>query len=77
VENGKVSVYNYILGDIDGDGDVDIKDAAKLFQYSMLPERYPITYPGDVDFDNDGDVDIDDAAKLFQYSMLPDIYPLT
>jgi len=33
----------YITGDINSDGVVDIKDAASLFQYSMLPDIYPIS----------------------------------
>lgn len=77
VEAGTVNIQSQLLGDINGDNFVDINDAAKLFQYSMLPEIYPITYVGDVDFNNDGVVDINDAARLFQYSMLPDIYPIS
>ena len=77
VEAGTVNIQSQLLGDINGDNFVDINDAAKLFQYSMLPEIYPIAYVGDVDFNNDGVVDINDAARLFQYSMLPDIYPIS
>ncbi len=73
---GEIAVREYVLGDINGDSSVDIRDAALLFQYSMIPEKYPITYPGNVDFDKDGDVDIDDAAYLFQYSMVPNLYPI-
>lgn len=65
-----------LLGDIDGNDTVDIDDAILLFQHSMLPELYPISYAGNVDFNKDGTVDIDDAVLLFQYSMLPDLYPL-
>lgn len=66
----------YLLGDIDGNDTVDLDDAILLFQHSMLPELYPISYAGNVDFNKDGTVDIDDAVLLFQYSMLPDLYPL-
>ena len=76
ITGGKVSVRLQKLGDIDGNGTVDIDDAILLFQHSMLPELYPISYAGNVDFNKDGTVDIDDAVLLFQYSMLPDLYPL-
>lgn len=76
VASGKVNVRLQTLGDIDGNDTVDIDDAVLLFQYSMLPELYPISYAGNLDFNKDGTVDIDDAVRLFQYSMLPDLYPL-
>ena len=63
-------------GDINGDDSVDIGDAIALFMHSMLPNMYPISYPGSVDFNKDGFVDIADAIALFMYSMLPDMYPL-
>ena len=76
VTSGKVNIRLQTLGDIDGNDTVDIDDAVLLFQYSMLPELYPISYAGNLDFNKDGTVDIDDAVRLFQYSMLPDLYPL-
>lgn len=63
-------------GDINCDDTVDINDAMVLFQHSMLPEMFPIDYPGSADFNGDGAVDINDAMRLFQHSMLPDIFPL-
>ena len=65
-----------LLGDIDGNGTVDIDDAILLFQHSVLPDIYQIEYKGNIDFDKNGAVDIDDAILLFQYSVLPDIYPI-
>ena len=76
VEKGEITVYTYIKGDIDGDEDVDLDDAVHLFGYTIMPEFFPMTYPGDVDFTSDGNVDIQDALVLFNYSMLPDLYPL-
>ena len=66
----------YILGDLNGDEQVDIEDAILLFRYSMLPDLYPIAYLGSIDFNHDDKVDIDDAILLFQHSMLPDLYPI-
>lgn len=65
-----------LLGDINADGEVDIKDAITLFQHSMLPDTYPISYGDHPDFTSDGKLDINDAVALFQYSMLPDLYPI-
>ncbi len=63
-------------GDITEDESVDINDALKLFQYSLMPDLYPISYSGDIDFNHDGSVNIADALKLFQHSLMPDLYPL-
>jgi len=65
-----------LLGDLNADGIVDISDALALFRYSMIPELYPVTYSGTLDFDSNGVVDIGDSLKLFQYSMIPDMYPM-
>jgi len=66
----------YVVGDLDGSGNVDIADALLLFMHSMLEKEYPINYPGGIDFNKDGNVDIGDALRLFMYSMIPDEYPL-
>ncbi len=63
-------------GDIDGNGTVDISDAIVLFRYSMMPDLYPITYEGNIDYNKDRVVDISDAIMLFRYSMMPDLYPI-
>lgn len=79
--NGKVTVEanqtpDILLGDINLDNSVDIDDAILLYNYSMAPDVYPISYTGSVDFTKDGSVDIDDAIKLYNYSMAPDVYPI-
>ena len=76
VEASEVTVRTQLLGDIDGNETVDVDDCLALFQYSMLPDLYPIDYVGSVDFDKNGTVDVDDCLRLFQYSILPDLYPL-
>lgn len=65
-----------LAGDLDDDGFVDILDAMLLFQHSMLPDLFPISYPNSFDFTKDGVVDIADAMYLFQHSMLPDMFPI-
>lgn len=75
-KNATVEKPKAVKGDINGDASVDINDAILLFQHSMLPDMYPVTYPYSIDFTKDGNVDINDAILLFQYSMLPDLYPI-
>ncbi len=78
VNNTAITVSEaQLLGDINLDGVVDINDAILLFQHSMLPAVYSISYNGDVDFNKDGYIDINDAILLFQYSMMPNIYPIS
>ncbi len=67
---------SYITGDINGDGTVDIDDALRLFQHSLMPDLYPLNYPGGIDFTGNGILEIGDALRLFQYSLMPDLYPL-
>ncbi len=76
VTAGRITVKHQLIGDINNDDVVDIRDARALFKYSMLPEFYPVDYPFSMDFNGDGYLDINDARLLFRYSMLPDIYPL-
>lgn len=71
-----VSAAAYTAGDLNGDGTVDVRDAALLLQSSVFPELYPIGYEGSLDLDSDGTVNIRDAVRLLQYSMYPEEYPL-
>ncbi len=72
----EVTVQTYVSGDISGDETVDISDALRLFQYSLMPDLYDVSYKGSMDLNSDGQIDISDALKLFQYSLMPDLYPL-
>ncbi len=76
MNDATVVIKQQVLGDINGDESVSIDDAIALFQYSMMPDMYPVEYVFRMDFDKDNDVDIDDAILLFQYSMMPDMYPI-
>lgn len=73
---GSVEIQNRELGDISGDGTVDINDALALFRHIMMPGIYGIDYPGAIDLTKDGAVDIRDALRLFQFSMMPGLYPI-
>ena len=76
VKSSTVTVRTHVLGDVNGDENVDLQDAIALLNHSMLPEIYPIPYVGSVDFNKDGSIDLQDAILLLNYSMLPDIYPI-
>lgn len=76
VNTATVDVKKQTLGDIDNNNTVDINDAIALFQYSIMPDIYPVEYIFRMDFNKDGNVDIEDAIMLFQYSIMPDIYPI-
>lgn len=75
-EGDTTARHERILGDLNADNNVDIEDALALFQHSMLPDLFPVDYPGSMDFDKNITVNISDAMKLFQYSMLPEYFPI-
>ena len=66
-----------VLGDIDGNGTVDLQDATYLFNYSQFPDFFPMTYTGNLDFVADGNIDIQDATYLFNYSQFPEFFPIS
>ncbi len=76
VASATVSIGAFMLGDLDGSGEVNILDVLALFRYSMMPDMYPLDYAGAVDFDKNDDVNILDVLALFRYSMMPDMYPI-
>ena len=60
-----ISVSNHLPGDINGDGDVNNKDATRLFQYLSGWEVDVVEEALDVN--GDGSVNNKDATRLFQY----------
>ena len=75
-QTSPLSEADRVLGDINADSLVDINDAVALFRHIMLPEMYPVDYPGILDFDKNDLVDINDALRLFRHSMFPEQYPI-
>jgi len=66
--------YEYIRGDVNGDGYVNDRDAIYLLRYTLMPEFYPINQNGDMN--GDGDVNDRDAIYLLRYTLIPESYPL-
>lgn len=71
-ENGKVSVFRGIAGDINSDREVDTRDAILLFRYVA---GWDVDVdPFALDCNGDGDIDTKDAITLFRYiAEWPDI----
>ena len=69
VANGTITINaeKFLRGDANGDGVVDILDAAKISQYVNSLEVIDQKYMLQADANNDGSVDILDAAKISQY----------
>jgi hypothetical protein len=59
---------SYQKGDVDGDGDITLKDVTLLFQYvnqQITKDKVKVFAAADVD--GDKDVTLKDVTKLFQY----------
>ena len=58
-----------VLGDLDGNGKIDLSDAVQLLYNVNFPERYPANQAAD--FNTDGSVDADDAIRLLFHILSP------
>jgi len=65
---------DYLLGDTDGNGKVDMDDAIYLLFHYSFPEGYPIQQP--TNYDGIGLTDMDDAIYLLFHYSFPEGYPL-
>ena len=65
---------DYIPGDVDNNGVVDLDDVIALLLYVSMPEVFPIT--GNADFNASGTIDVDDVLELLLYVSMPDQFPL-
>ena len=63
-----------VLGDLDGNGKIDLSDAVQLLYSVNFPERYPANQAAD--FNTDGSVDADDAIRLLFHILFPERYEL-
>ena len=63
--NGKIEVCAYTLGDTDGNGTINIRDAALILQYCA---KWDVEIDlGGADADGNGTINIRDAALILQY----------
>ena len=62
----KVTVENYVKGDVDGDGVVDLADAVLVINYYVgKAVNLPVAQAADVD--GDGTIDLADAVKIINF----------
>jgi hypothetical protein len=54
------------LGDVNGDGEVNLKDVTKLFQY-VNKQISSLEHEEVSDINHDGAINLKDVTKLFQY----------
>lgn len=64
----------YVLGDLDGNKEVDLNDAIYLLYHVNFSASYPVNQP--VDFDGDGEANLNDAIYLLYHVNFPSSYPL-
>ena len=64
----------YIPGDTDLNGTVDVDDVLALLWNVLFPEDYPIEV--NADFDGNGTTDVDDVLALLWHVLFPEEYPL-
>ena len=64
----------YVSGDTDLNGTVDVDDVLTLLWNVLFPEEYPIEVAAD--FDGDGVTDVDDVLTLLWHVLFPEEYPL-
>lgn len=64
----------FILGDVDGDGVINTRDAIRLLYHVYFPMKYEVSQ--DCDFNGDGAVNAQDAIHLLYHVYFPEKYKL-
>ncbi len=70
----KEALVTGILGDMDGNEEVNSDDAIYLLKHTLFPDLYPINQFAD--FDGSEDVNSDDAIYLLKHTLFPEMFPL-
>lgn len=71
---GTITWRPFIPGDLNGDGNVDLSDAADLLWYTFFTEDN--TLIGKTDFNHDGETDSGDVVYLLWHILFPELFPL-
>ncbi len=80
--NAKTTVYakwtqnSVMLGDVDGNGKVNMVDVTKIRQYLTNKTKYPLAVEAAADVDGSGKINMVDVTKIRQYLTNKDKYPL-
>ena len=72
---GTVTVIDYVLGDVNGDGDVTNSDVLLILRYIFSAEMYPLEEVV-ADVDRDGEISNADVLRIFRYIYDPELYPI-
>lgn len=70
-ENVAAVKLNYKLGDVNGDGNIDSRDALAVLQYALNKnnEKFALKVPQAADVNVDGQIDSRDALRILQYAV--------
>ena len=63
-----------ILGDLDGNTNVNTDDVVALLLHVSMPDVFPVE--AECDFTKDGQVNTDDVVALLLHVSMPDVFPL-
>ena len=63
-----------VVGDLDGNNEVDEDDVIYLLQHLLMPEDFAVDQ--NVDYDKSGFIDEDDVIYLLQHILMPESFPL-
>jgi hypothetical protein len=64
----------YILGDVNGDKEVNTNDAVHCLRHILFPARFEVNQK--IDFNKDGTEDVNDAIYLLRHVLFPAKFPL-
>ncbi|MBR6050656.1 MAG: dockerin type I repeat-containing protein [Clostridia bacterium] len=71
---GNISVVEVKIGDVDGNGIINSRDAIHLLYHIFFPNDYTVNQ--DCDFDGNGVLNSRDAIYLLYHIFFPNNYPI-
>jgi hypothetical protein len=67
--NGVINILNYVSGDLDGDGEINIFDAQSIIRYILGAKELTPSQIAAADVDGNGFIDVFDAVLIQQYDL--------